>query len=557
MDNFNIKLAKLLKARFPYLYISTPEENRVLEMIKKISKEANIIKTPREVYTWTQTKGVMKDGKAVGKGDTKHPLRVLEFIDETDAAAIFVLMDFHVYFGSGGRAPDYQAIRKIRDLVVKLKQNPAPQNVVFVSPTTVLPLELQKDVTMLDFDLPGSEEIKTLLHEMISANTKNGKIQVQMSGADEQKLVTSALGLTLHEAENAYARAMVENGRLDVNDVDTILEEKCQIIKKSEILEYVKSNLTMNDVGGLNNLKKWLEKRDKSWLEEARRYNLPAPKGILVAGVPGCGKSLCAKAMSAMWQLPLLRLDIGKVFSGIVGSSEENIRRALQTAEAVAPSILWIDEIEKGFGGATSSSSGDSGTSSRVFGTFLTWMQEKTKPVFVMATANNIKTLPPEFMRKGRFDEIFFVDLPTKKERRSILKVHMDRCLKDPSVTKDLHLNPETFSEIIDRTEGFSGAEIEQVVISALFEAFSERRSLQVDDIFKAITNMVPLSVTQAEEILMIREWANVRAVSATSVEDRTEYSSNKEPDGKGEADGEKEMKNDVLSCRGGRAVDF
>ncbi|MCS4525217.1 AAA family ATPase [Clostridium botulinum] len=227
------------------------------------------------------------------------------------------------------------------------------------------------------------------------------------------------MGLTLQEAENAFARAMVEDGKLNIDDIEVVLEEKCQVIKKTGILEFMKSDLKMEDVGGLENLKRWISKRNKSWLDSAQKYNLPAPKGVLITGVPGCGKSLTAKAISAMWQLPLLRLDMGKIFSGVVGSSEENMRKAIKTAEAVSPSILWIDEIEKGFGGA--SSSGDSGTSMRIFGTFLTWMQEKIKPVFVVATANNISNLPSELLRKGRFDEIFFVDLPTKMKERIYL----------------------------------------------------------------------------------------------------------------------------------------
>ncbi|MCS4527072.1 AAA family ATPase [Clostridium botulinum] len=231
---------------------------------------------------------------------------------------------------------------------------------------------------------------------------------------------------------------MVEDGKLNIDDIEVVLEEKCQVIKKTGILEFMKSDLKMEDVGGLENLKRWISKRNKSWLDSAQKYNLPAPKGVLITGVPGCGKSLTAKAISAMWQLPLLRLDMGKIFSGVVGSSEENMRKAIKTAEAVSPSILWIDEIEKGFGGA--SSSGDSGTSMRIFGTFLTWMQEKIKPVFVVATANNISNLPSELLRKGRFDEIFFVDLPTKNERKDIFRLHLKKDLLMKKFVKKLVL---------------------------------------------------------------------------------------------------------------------
>ncbi len=304
-----------------------------------------------------------------------------------------------------GKNIDYNLIRKVRDLVTVLKASPNPKSVVFISPTVILPNELQKDVTILDFDLPTIDEIKGMLDEMIYVNEQSGRIEMDLNESEKEKICKAALGLTLQEAENAFARAMVEDGKLNIDDIEVVLEEKCQVIKKTGILEFIKSDLKMEDVGGLENLKRWISKRNKSWLDSAQKYNLPAPKGILITGVPGCGKSLTAKAISAMWQLPLLRLDMGKIFSGVVGSSEENMRKAIKTAEAVSPSILWIDEIEKGFGGA--SSSGDSGTSMRIFGTFLTWMQEKTKPVFVVATANNINSLPSELLRKGRFDEIF------------------------------------------------------------------------------------------------------------------------------------------------------
>ncbi len=330
-----------------------------------------------------------------------------------------------MFFGVQGKNIDYNLIRKVRDLVTVLKASPNPKSVVFISPTVILPNELQKDVTILDFDLPTIDEIKRMLDEMIYVNEQSGRIEMDLNEGEKEKICKAALGLTLQEAENAFARAMVEDGKLNIDDIEVVLEEKCQVIKKTGILEFMKSDLKMEDVGGLENLKRWISKRNKSWLDSAQKYNLPAPKGVLITGVPGCGKSLTAKAISAMWQLPLLRLDMGKIFSGVVGSSEENMRKAIKTAEAVSPSILWIDEIEKGFGGA--SSSGDSGTSMRIFGTFLTWMQEKTKPVFVVATANNINSLPSELLRKGRFDEIFFVDLPTRNERKDIFRLHLKK----------------------------------------------------------------------------------------------------------------------------------
>jgi SpoVK/Ycf46/Vps4 family AAA+-type ATPase len=296
-----------------------------------------------------------------------------------------------------------------------------------------------------------------------------------------------------------------------------ILEEKRQIIRRTEILEFIAPAEGFEDVGGLENLKTWLRKRGDAWRDEARRYCLPFPKGLLIVGVPGCGKSLTAKCTSRAWDLPLLRLDIGRVFSSLLGDSEAHMRSALRTAEAIAPSILWIDEIEKGFGGASGPSL-DSGTSLRVFGSFLTWMQEREYPVFVIATANSIERLPPEFMRKGRFDEIFFVDLPTFAERRQIVELHLRKRLLHPEVIGDLRLTDGLLDDLTARCTQYTGAEIEQVVITALFEAFAERRSLTAADLEYAIDATVPLARTQAEDVETLQAWAHQRrAVPATA----------------------------------------
>lgn len=541
---FGLTFANLMKARFPYVYISTWEEERAIAVIRSIAGNEELIKTPRQVFTWSVTTGISSNGQA-GKEETKNPLKALEFIERFNEPAIFVLKDFHIYFGGQARIPDPQVVRKVRDVVPALKQSPRPKNVVFLAPTLILPVDLQKDITVLDFDLPTFAEIKGLLDEMVAANGQSGRIVIALQAADADRLAGAALGLTLQEAENAFARAMVQDGRLDVHDVDVILEEKRQIIKKTEVLEFITSDARIEEVGGLENLKRWLKKRDKSWLNAAQIYRLPAPKGVLITGVPGCGKSLVAKAVSSAWQLPLLRLDMGRIFSGLVGSSEENMRKAIKTAEAIAPCILWIDEIEKGFSGIGHNL--DSGTASRIFGTFLTWMQEKTQPVFVIATSNNIQALPPELLRKGRFDEIFFVDLPTLSERREIWRLHLAKRLVDRKVTKGFELTDTGIDHLARLTEGYVGAEIEQMVIAALFDAFFEDRSLRRSDLDRAIRNTVPLSVTQAEQIQAIREWANVRAVAATAHQDRTEYLT---------ATGE-EADATVHSVRGGRAIDF
>ncbi len=549
-------LTNLFKARFSFVYIPTWEEIRIVDLITKIANNVKTIKTKRDVFIWSSTEGLkknLKDGQeSVNNGN--EPIDALNFIDNYNNPAILILKDIHPLLGLNNRNADYNLIRKIRDVAGSLKNADVSKNVVIIAPSLVLPLELQKDITVVDFDLPTLDEIKSLLNEMIEMNESSG-IVINLKEDEKEVLCKAAQGLTLQEAENAFARAMVSKGQLTIKELDVILDEKCQVIKKTGILEFIKSDFNMNDVGGLENLKKWLIKRNNSWLGKAQKdYNLPAPKGVLITGVPGCGKSLTAKAMSALWQLPLLRLDVGKIFSGLVGSSEENMRKAIQTAEAVAPSILWIDEIEKGFGG--NGGERDGGTATRVFGTFLTWMSEKTKPVFVIATANNINALPSEMLRKGRFDEIFFVDLPTKAERKVIFKLHLEKRLKG-SISKDFAVTDTLLNKLAEITEGFVGAEIEQVVISALFEAFSENRTLKEEDLYKVIKNTVPLSTTQSEQILAIREWANERAVAATAHDESYNYVPEETQEQIERKKKEKKSTETVKKARGGRTIDF
>ena len=549
-------LTNLFKARFSFVYIPTWEEIRIIDLITKIANNVKTIKTKRDVFIWSSTDGLKKNLKngQESVNNVENPIDALSFIDNYNNPAILILKDIHHLLGLNNRNADYNLIRKIRDVAGSLKNAEVSKNVVIIAPSLVLPLELQKDITVVDFDLPTLDEIKNLLNEMIEMNEGSG-ILIDLQEDEKEVLCKAAQGLTLQEAENAFARAMVSKGQLTINELDVILDEKCQVIKKTGILEFIKSDFNMNDVGGLENLKKWLIKRNNSWLGKAQKdYNLPAPKGVLITGVPGCGKSLTAKAMSALWQLPLLRLDVGKIFSGLVGSSEENMRKAIQTAEAVAPSILWIDEIEKGFGG--NDGERDGGTAARVFGTFLTWMSEKTKPVFVIATANNINALPSEMLRKGRFDEIFFVDLPTNAERKVIFKLHLEKRLKG-SISKNFAITDDLLNRLSETTEGFVGAEIEQVVISALFEAFSENRSLQEEDLYKVIKNTVPLSTTQSEQILAIREWANERAVAATAHDESYNYVPEETQEQIERKQKEKKSTETVKKARGGRTIDF
>lgn len=533
------KLIQFLKARFPFIYITTYEEDRATKLIKQIASDGEQIKIPREVLVWTQAAGLKNDDKPIS--NTTSANQLLEFIRKYEKNSIFILYDFHTFFGTKQRQGDAAVIRALRDLIPSLKTSSIRKTIIFISPELVIPETLQKEITIYDFPLPKMEEIKSRLNKMISVNTKIDTSD--LTEEDKDRLSKAALGLTMQEAENAFALAMVNDGKLNKKDISVILEEKMQVIRKTGLLEYIQTDLGIEDVGGLDNLKKWLLKRNNSWSERAKKYCLPAPKGVLVTGIPGCGKSLTAKAMSTIWQLPLLKLDIGKIFSGIVGSSEENMRKAINTIEAVAPSILWVDEIEKGLN--NTSSSNDGGVSSRIFGTLLTWMQEKTAPVFVIATANNISKLPPELLRKGRFDEIFFVDLPTFNERKEIFKVHMKKRLKDDFVCQNIKPDDEGFiSYLAEKTEGFIGSEIEQVVISALCDAFFENRALEGSDFEKAIANTVPLSTTQKEQIISLRQWANIRAINASARENIESYANDSENE-------------NITANRGGRRLDI
>jgi SpoVK/Ycf46/Vps4 family AAA+-type ATPase len=320
----------------------------------------------------------------------------------------------------------------------------------------------------------------------------------------------AALGLTRDEAEKVYRKARVMAKRLTAEEVDIVLSEKKQLIRRNGILEFMDVDETLDSVGGLEELKHWLKQRSDAFTERAREYGLPQPKGMLILGVPGCGKSLIAKTTSRLWGLPLLRLDLGRVYDGsTVGRSEANLRNALRTAESISPAILFIDEIDKAFAGGVGSADSDGGTSSRIFGTFLTWMQEKTSPVFVMATANRIEKLPSEFLRKGRFDEIFFVDLPNAEERKDIFQIHLQKRRRDIE-----RFDLEQLTKVCD---GFSGAEIEQGLVSAMYEAFAQGREFTQLDIIAAIRATLPLSKTMSEQVTALRDWARQRARPAAA----------------------------------------
>jgi ATP-dependent 26S proteasome regulatory subunit len=461
----------------------------------------------KQFHTWSETMGLRGGAKPLVSGPadarTRDPLNVLDTIRTSAQPSVYVLKDFHVFL-----SPQYPhastVIRKLRDLADAL--HTAYTTVILLSPVLQLPEELQKDVTVIDYELPMLRELDGLLTRAVESVQGQEGVSVNLTAEERERVLKAALGLTLTEAENVFARCIVEKGRFDLG---LIVSEKQQLIRKSGVLEYFETHEQVNDIGGLDVLKSWLANRSLAFTDKAQQFGLPAPRGILLLGVQGCGKSLTAKAVAQLWRLPLLRLDMGRIFAGIVGSSEQNVRRAIQMAETVSPCVLWLDEIEKGLAGVQSSGLADAGVTARVFASFNTWMQEKTKPVFVVATANDITQLPPELLRKGRFDEIFFVDLPTEEERRDIFVIHLRRRNRDP--------NQFQLQQLAVASVGCSGAEIEQSVVAGMYAAFEAEREVTTQDIADALKQTVPLSVTMREDISLVRTWAKGRARPASS----------------------------------------
>lgn len=491
MNELEKNFCNLLKANVKLIQIVSYETLRFHGMLIHVSEE-----TERELYVWNRVEGIKKwagNGFYEEDSSAETPDSALDFYNEHDNM-ILLLEDF--YPDLNDNAP--RMIRTFRNIAMQDSNN---KTLVFSQPFLQLPKELEKDVHIFELPYPDFKDLKAIYIKVCE------KYNISQSYPDHE-LIEATLGLTIMEAEKAFSLAYVENGQLTGVEVPLVIREKENVIKKSGFLEYYHPKETMSDVGGLENLKEWLKKRGRGFDKNAKDFGLTYPKGILLLGIPGTGKSLTAKAVGNLWHFPLLRLDMGKIFGGIVGESESNIREALKIAEAIAPSILWIDEIEKGMSGISSSGSTDGGTTARVLGTFLTWMQEKTKPVFVVVTANDISQLPPEFLRKGRVDEIFFVDLPTENERKEILKIHLQRKGRKP---EDFDIE-----KLAKESKGFSGAELEEVVKEALFQAYDEAKEIADEHIFAAIKKTYPLSRTMHETITQMRKWAGSRAVNAS-----------------------------------------
>ncbi|MDP5337950.1 MAG: AAA family ATPase [Nodularia sp. (in: cyanobacteria)] len=481
--NFREEFKLLLRARYPLIYIPTYEEERVETAIREeAGNQGN-----RPVYTWDFVDGYQGNPNDTGFGK-RNPLQALEFVEKLPASApaVLILRDYHRFLD------DVAIARKLRNLARLLKSQ--PKNLVLLSPRVAIPDDLTEVLTVVEFPLPAAPEIKTEVERLLQSTGQNS-----LSGKILDDLVRSCQGLSMERIRRVLARAIASHGELQPEDVDLVLEEKRQTIRQTQILDFYPATERISDIGGLDNLKDWLLRRGGSFTDKARQYGLPHPRGLMLLGIQGTGKSLTAKAIAHHWHLPLLRLDVGRLFGGLVGESESRTRQMIQVAEALAPCVLWIDEIDKGFSGL--GSKGDAGTASRVFGTFITWLAEKTSPVFVVSTANDIQALPPEMLRKGRFDEIFFVGLPTQDERKAIFNVHLSRL-------RPHNLKSYDIDRLAYETPDFSGAEIEQTLIEAMHIGFSQNRDFTNDDILEAASQIIPLARTAVEQIQQLQEWA-------------------------------------------------
>ena len=497
MNEFEKSLDTYLRARFTLVVLVTHEEERALQMIMQMCDE-----TSRACLSWDVAEGFQWVTSGTGSlPPARDPLAALEQIDKMDdrLATLFVLKDFHDFWSNA------QVRRKLRSLAHSMKFN--KKSMIILTPSARVPDELKDEVVLENLPLPGTDELQEVLNNL----TKTSGARINLTQLGREKLVKAAVGLTVSQAQRVFAKAIVRDGALDDTDIDLVTGEKRQIIRESEALEFFPYTESMDNVGGLKVLKEWLGLRDRAFSDRAREYGLPMPKGIALLGIPGTGKSLTAKMIGGLWRMPLLRLDVGALFGSLIGESEERTRRALHLAETIAPCVLWIDEMEK----ALAHGGLDSGTSTRVFGSILTWMQEKQAPVFVVATANDISSLPPELLRRGRFDEIFFLDLPTIEERKDIFAVHLRKRRRLP---QDFDLD-----RLAAASEGYVGAEIEQAIIDGMYLGFNDHeREFTTQDILEALTHQVPLSVSQREAINYLREWLREgRAQSASFQESR------------------------------------
>jgi MoxR-like ATPase len=501
-------LQTLLQSFHPVIVIETLEEERVHTLLKQATSGLEL-----SVQEWSIAHGLMRSpgtynapwvndytpigtNKPVCVENTTDPLAVLQHIQNTGTTSVFWLKDFAKHL------EDAATNRQFREIAQLFSQKRSA--IVLSGESIDLPIEIAYDAVFVDLKLPDRDELTHTVTEVIREFKQRHRIQIDLQEQDLNLLIQSLSGMTLKQARQTLAYAALEDGKLTAHDIPQILQRKAQVIRNEGVLEYLPAQGQEFELGGFDNLKRWLDRAKVGFSDQAKALNLSSPKGILIVGIQGCGKSLAAKVIAQEWKMPLLKLDAGRLYDKYVGESEKNFRKAIKMAESMAPSVLWIDEIEKSLGAPKSNE--DSGLSQRMFGSFLTWMQEKSYDVFVIATANDISGIPPELMRKGRFDEVFFVDLPDSSERETILKIHL-------SLRKQ-NLEHLDIPVIIQETEGFSGAEIEQVVIASLYRALHRQQPLDTIFLLAEIRGMIPLSVSRREHLQALQAIAKERFVS-------------------------------------------
>ncbi|MCP5053189.1 MAG: AAA family ATPase [bacterium] len=480
----------------PIIQIVSYEEKRIENQLSVLFEQ---LKRNQSAMYWDVNNGLVKNNQAVP--GTQDPVQALNYIIKENAPGYCILRDINGLIRSSDAL-----VRRLRDAYRKFKNSKT--TIFLLSPDEYFHDALKKEVDIVTFELPDYDELANLFNRFMASMKKSGRT-VDLTEDQEKNFVIAVQGLTLDEAHKAYMKAFHGKNHITGELIQVIHEEKKQLILKEGVLEYYSQRFTLEDLGGLDNLKEWLRKRQRAFGKEARQFGLDRPRGFLAMGISGCGKSLSAKITASLWNLPLFRLDMNLVYAGMAGSPELVFARALKTMDSVAPAVLWLDEIESGISDKQSDSA-----SSRILGYFLTWMQEHDSELFVTATANRIDLLPAELLRRGRFDQIFFIDLPARIEREEIFSIHLGR--KGNDLTK---FNIPQLAQI---TKGWSGSEIEQVIIAAMYEAFNENRPLIEDDLFVMFGSAVPLSTTMEEQIKHIRSWAHDRAARASSLVEYT-----------------------------------
>jgi len=497
LSDLGARIIHYIQAGYPGLYLVSPEEQRVEAELKSVTDLLNRDRSNGDQYQlcyWSVVDGLVNT-KTNQVHNANDPLEVLQLVGEQPERTIFLLKDYHLFL----QDPNPIIVRKLKDVLLEAKTR--QKTLIIVGCRLVLPPELEREITVVEFALPGKEALRGVLHGILeSAGIKDLPVEQQ------EKAVDAASGLTTIEAENAFALSFVQTRTIEPS---VVAREKAQAVKKSGLLEIIETRDSLDSIGGLDVLKDWLLKRRNAFTQRAVDYGLPPAKGLLIIGIAGTGKSLSAKVTAKVFGVPLLKLDAGRLYGGLVGQSEANLRSVIQTAEAIAPCCLWLDELEKGLAGSKSSGSTDGGTSARVLGSLLSWMQEKTAPVFVVATANDVSQLPPELLRAGRWDSMFFVDLPNVDERQAIWTIQIRKHGRDPA-----DFDPVQLARASD---GLTGSEIEAVFVESLYDAFDRDAEPTDLDIARALTDFVPLSKTMAEQINALRTWANGRARFATS----------------------------------------